>query len=422
MPTGRSIDAKRHPVSDDLRAALDAIASARGWPTAAEPARLGALVARLSSAYNEAGSHKAAAEPRELLPARLGFSFPRDVPKAAGAVRELVAAGLLAMPEGRPLRVLDLGAGMGATTFGVAHALAAAGQRGVLSATWKDEDEAALAIGAEIARRAPPGPIALDVHTSVADAHRSQPLEHDLVLLGQVLSELDPELPEDERVATHADLVAGLLARSVAPDGSLVIVEPALRSRSRHLHAVRDILATRGHAPFAPCLHAGPCPALAGETDWCHEDRPIDLPEWLAPVARAAGLRWQRLTFAYLVLRKDGATLARALPPRPLRLRLVSERMATKGKEEALVCGEAGGAPRAERLRVLDRDRERGAPGLAAWGELARGDVVAIDPPPEGTSFADGARLRAEHTVERLTLEEADPGPRAAAGDPKPGI
>ena len=48
---------------------------------------------------------------------------------------------------------------------------------------------------------------------------------------------------------------------------------------------------------------------LATEGDWCHEDLPIDLPPWVAPLARAAGLRWQRLTFSYLALRRDGRRL-----------------------------------------------------------------------------------------------------------------
>ncbi len=82
--------------------------------------------------------------------------------------------------------------------------------------------------------------------------------------------------------------------------------------------------------------------------------------------------------------------------------------MATKGKEEALVCGERGGAPVAGRLRVLDRDRAK-APGLAAFGAAERGDVLAPSPAVASPleSFADGARLGADVAIERLDL---DPG------------
>src|SRR5580700_2681488 len=82
---------------------------------------------------------------------------------------------------------------------------------------------------------------------------------------------------------------------------------------TRHSHRVRDaVLSTPATAPpssrspvtvFAPCLHAAPCPALARDSDWCHEDLDVDLPGWLVPVAKAAGLRHEGLTFSYLVLR-----------------------------------------------------------------------------------------------------------------------
>src|SRR5277367_2734245 len=102
------------PLEDDWRDTLDALARARGWPTTRDVARLGAQVAALSASYNDAARARAAV--KDAGAARLGFSFARDVPKGAAAVRELVATG--ALPQGRTLRVLDLGAGLGATTWG----------------------------------------------------------------------------------------------------------------------------------------------------------------------------------------------------------------------------------------------------------------------------------------------------------------
>jgi hypothetical protein len=197
-----------------------------------------------------------------------------------------------------------------------------------------------------------------------------------LVLLGQVLSELHRDAADEARAAAHASLLEDLLEGTVTPDASLVVVEPALRSRARHLHAVRDALALRGRVPFAPCLHAAGCPMLASKEDWCHEDLPVDLPPFLVPLARAAGLRWQGVTFAYLVLRPDRATLREAglLP-----LRAVSERRKTKGKEEVWLCGEAADGPGIARVTRLDRDR---TDGNAEWDRLRRGDRVRIEPAP----------------------------------------
>src|SRR4029077_13314265 len=145
---------------------LDAVAQQRGWPTSKDVAELAACVARLSSAYNDPAVARATI--RDAGAARLGFSFARDVPKGAAAVRELVATGTLASDR-RPaaqterpaadrehandLRVLDLGAGLGATTWGLIRALegtlelSLAGRE--LDATWVDPDASALELGLE---------------------------------------------------------------------------------------------------------------------------------------------------------------------------------------------------------------------------------------------------------------------------------
>src|SRR5258708_4616968 len=120
------------PLEDDWRDALDAVARARGWPTSRDVAKLAACVAELSQAYND--SMRARAGIREAGAARLGFAFARDVPKGAAAVRELVATGELRVAG--TLRVLDVGAGLGATTWGLVRALEAAGARGEVDATW----------------------------------------------------------------------------------------------------------------------------------------------------------------------------------------------------------------------------------------------------------------------------------------------
>lgn len=377
------------PLESSWQAVVDAVLGRRGAPRSNDVDKLAPKLVELSRAYNAglAGDGARVAVP---LDARIAFSFARDVPKGAGAVRELVAAGALSFPEGRALSIVDLGAGLGAMTWGVARALAGtapASGAPAIEALLVDEDEAALGAAEAIAREAAarPGPHvpALTVRTRKERLAVGMNLpEADVVILGQVLSELDVAAAPEERVAKHAALVADLLARVVAPGGALVVVEPALKNRTRHLHAVRDALVLRGTTVFAPCLHAKSCPVLAGEGDWCHEDLPVDLPSWLVPLARAAGLRWQGLTFSYLVLRRDERRLvaeldhAGAAPRR--HLRVISEVMRTKGKAEIFACTAEG-----ERLRMrrLDRDATDEGPGAAAtaaWSQLGRGDVVTI--------------------------------------------
>ena len=393
------------PLEDDWRDVLDAVARRRGWPTTREVARLAAKVADLSAAYNDPSVARAVV--KDGGAARLSFAFARDVPKGAAAVREAVATGAIGLGRA-PLRVLDIGAGLGATTWGLVRALEARGRRAfggsapsgpgapIVAATWLDPDAQALQLAEEVVRErmgaGRAGGIELRVRTVARPAWPIGGIDEserfDVVLVGQVLSELDVGSLDDARVEGHAELLGGLLDGSVDEHGSLVVIEPALRDRTRHLHRVRDALVARGATVFAPCMHGGPCPALARESDWCHEDVPVDLPAWLVPVARAAGLRREGLTFSYLVARKDGVRLADSLatPLTAVRLRVVSELIRSKGKREAFVCGELaaegeGSTPRPARVKAMRLDRSA-SDSNAAWTDLMRGDLLVVDPAP----------------------------------------
>ena len=113
-----------------------------------------------------------------------------------------------------------------------------------------------------------------------------------MVLLGQVLSELDRGMTDAERAERHAKMLRDLFA-TLAPGGSLVVVEPALRDRTRHLHLVRNAPSPPGLACDAALRAVPPRRAVpdAGmkETDWCHEDLAVDLPPWLAPARARRG-------------------------------------------------------------------------------------------------------------------------------------
>jgi SAM-dependent methyltransferase len=375
-------------LEDAFAEVLVDVARAHGLPALTDTKRVAPLLARLSDAYNSGEAQRA----RDLLAARLAFSFARDVPKADGAVRELTAVGALRAPEGRALRVLDLGAGLGAMSTGLVRAVARARGKGAadaaplaVEATWIDSDAAAMDLGRAIVERvaraagAIGGNALMTVRAERDDVVRGLARQRgpfDVVILGQVLSEMHRDVPAEERVRMHGSLLSDA-AKKLAPDGSLVVVEPALRERARHLEAVRDALiaAEPELALFAPCLHRGACPMLATAGDWCHEDLDVDLPDFLVPLAKAAGLRWQGLTFSYLVLRRDGLTLRAASKAT---LRLTSSRLVTKGKAEAFVCGEIDGASGAKKIARLDRDEtEANAP----FDDLRRGDLLHIDPP-----------------------------------------
>ena len=120
----------------------------------------------------------------------------------------------------------------------------------------------------------------------------------------------------------------------------------------------------------------------AGPRDWCHQEFDFRMPDFLAELARAAGLRERRLTFASLVLRRDGRTLADAGTD----ARVVSAPLVSKGKRELVLCDARG----LRKVRRLDR---HASVANADFAEAGRGDRLAI--------AGDDARLGPETEVVR---------------------
>ncbi len=389
--------------------AIDAVGrQALGRADVPRPEALVAEIARLSAAYtrDREAARALADAPRTsgALAARLRFFLPRDLAKIGGPLAELHRAGALpvAARDGtRPVRVLDLGAGLGATSLGAATALRTLGlaARG-LEVEAVDDDARALSLLAALARETRPGgllaqvAVPTEVRVHERDLTRDETLpagRFDLVLVGFALNEFFAGLPAPEAVARRAAWLAQVAER-LTDDGALVVLEPALRDTSRALQAVRDALAARAAPPFvaAPCLRTGPCPMLAGERDWCHASLPLALPGPLADLARGAGLRFEGLRYAYLVLRHTPGPLHAATGGgEPLRV--VGDPLESKGKTEIFTCG----APGLVRLMRLDRER---SDGNAALDDAARGDVLEVEPLPLRPAPADepggAARVR----------------------------
>lgn len=341
------------------------------------------LVRAMAAVYND-DRLQGLSGTREQLAARLAFWFARDVPKVASAVREIVAMGRVG------LRVLDFGAGLGASHRGLARAL----DKGIMEVVAVDQDREALKLAQSIARRAPrEGNV--EIKLRIEDRAPRGPF--DVILFGQVLTEIDLDKSPDDRVQVHADKILHM-ARSLTPDGVIVIVEPALRPRSRHLQRVRGALIAGGLHVLAPCLHHGQCPLLVREGDWCHEDVPVDLPDFLVPIAKKAGLRWEGLTFSYLIVSPRPPRLADRLPTEP-RERVVSSLLITKGKREVIVCGDPlrddPENPHGARIGRLDRARTE---HNETFDTLGRGDIITVGP------LDEKLRLGAETSITHLDL------------------
>ncbi len=304
------------------------------------------------------------------LAARALFFSPVDAAKISIPLAELLRAGV-GLPE--TLRVLDLGAGCGAMSLGALAALselAPSVKRFEVSLIDRDTPALAIARGA-LERLAAALSVEVSVRVSAAELSSLRPGSAELVLAGTVLNELSPNAARAVVAAALASIPAQK-SSSGAASGAVILMEPALKEPARRLHELRDELLASGAAHVvAPCVRtATPCPMLARENDWCHEDRPFEAPSRTRSVAGQTHLRDGSLKFAYLVLTRQPAPLVRpadGLVP----FRLVSNALPGKGRRELFACGEPGKLP----MRRLDRR----ANAVNAWfDEAHRGDVVEL--------------------------------------------
>lgn len=279
------------------------------------------------------------------------------------------------------ISVLDVGAGPGTASLAVLDWLVSQGRidQSPLHVTAIDHSKAALreavrawkAYGTETLSGCATLATMADRIEHVIDADaRTRVLAQgpfDLIVVANCLNEL--YCGSSDREAQRARLLECLLGL-LKPDGTLMIIEPALRSTARELHRTRDLVLERGLCTvYSPCLHDHPCPALIKADDWCHEERPWQPPSWITELDQELGFIKDALKFSYLLLRKDGRVIAARSPDV---FRVVSELRVLKGEKRAWLCNELG---RSEVGR-LDRKAAVSNVALDAW---RRGDIVQID-------------------------------------------
>ncbi len=286
----------------------------------------------------------------------LRAEYARDIaPRTEAALARVLAEVYDARGAAPPGRAIDLGAGTGA-----------AGR--VLRARFGESFEVVA-----VDRTAGPGLVRANLAVELpAVAGRLGRLgglgSFDLVVAAHLLNELFVDRAPAERVALRARRVRAW-STLLAPNGLLILIEPALRDTSRELLAVRDQVLAAGLHVVAPCFWTGPCPALALERDWCHDAAPVPSKP--------------RVDFSYLVLR------AEPVPPAPTLSRVVSDPMPEKGRLRLFVCGPQGRHPLIRLTRYRAREN-------APLDRARRGDAISIS----GTEpAADGLRVTPTSTV-----------------------
>jgi SAM-dependent methyltransferase len=325
-----------------------------------------------------------------LLGAYLLFYWPVSYLQARGVLSEL--------PR-RTRTALDLGSGPAPVAFAALDA-------GAAEAMAADRSARALAAARELARTAGE-PLATREWNPTRGGGGLAALAggrtFDLVTMGHVLNELFQGADADARRAALLEEALAL----VAPGGSLVVIEPALRDTSRALLRVRDLLVAKGLAVRAPCLFRGACPALVRESDWCHAERPVDPPALVAQVGKAAGLRKESVKMSYLVLAPRGEAWPEPPPGRVFRI--VSEPLPSKGRLRYMACGPEG------RLGLSLQEKHVSPPNRR-FAELLRGDVIEVtgaEPRGDGLALGEGSTVR-------VVAEAGRPVPAARREAPPP--
>lgn len=301
------------------------------------------------------------------------FFFPQTYVRTRLVLDECRAGGRWTPPADRPVRILDLGAGLGAGLISLAHALADL----PLTLTALDHSAGSLATLQELFQ------------------HQAQPVETRAGHLLQALPETESwdlilcsfALNEAVEGAAGADLPAWTrrLLQRLNPGGLLLIIEPALDVAAERLEALRDGLAAERHGCIiGPCLHHQPCPLRREGRSMCHEVRRWQMPESVAYLNRHLFRDLQVLKFCFLAV-------TRANRPDevsdPACARLIAPVDEQNGKCVTRGCAADG---QAHGYEVLNRHLTREA--RAALAATERGTRVRW---PELKPVSQGRTLRA---------------------------
>jgi ribosomal protein RSM22 (predicted rRNA methylase) len=397
--------ARRSKLSDVMIRALD---ETTGLRASQMPESLARAVVELSESFTRDRKTLTNAycdDPR-LLSAYLAYYLPVNLAKVQALLEEMPAPAHPSSDAEQPFRVLDIGGGPGTAALAVFDWILERPDLRPRSVEVISLDRSASTLReAERLWKAYAGMNAVGnfrLVTFQGDATRRSDRRrllagtggvggsfYDLIVIANTLNELFQT--DRDPIKRRAALLEELLDR-LDRHGTMMIVEPALRETSRDLHRLRDrLVAERACTVYSPCLHEGPCPALVKEEDWCHEERPWVPPPIVAAIDREVGFIKDALKFSYLLLRKDGASLAQRAPDV---YRVVSELRTMKGEQRAWLCNETG-RPEVGRL-----DRQR-SPANAVMDDWHRGAIVRIDQIIRKNRDGLG-RIPADATVEIL--------------------
>lgn len=261
------------------------------------------------------------------------FYFPQTFARIRFPLREALGLRGWLPPREGPVRVLDLGAGLGGATLGSSLLLQDLFPSQTVEAMAVDQSRTSLQLLRQLveenAKELPrvrlntgPG----DLKSWFRQAGREE--RWHIVLASFSLGEAF----FGEGAEAMRNWVKVALSR-LDEDGFLLIAEPALRETSERVERLRDLLAAEGMGYiWAPCPHHHRCPLLADGRFWCHEVRRWKTPESLAFLNRHLFRSVQELKFSFVMVGRRPAPVVSRETGSPHLMRLVSPISRMKGR------------------------------------------------------------------------------------------
>lgn len=269
------------------------------------------------------------------------YFFVINFAKIHQAITEALSA-VARFPVNKPIRILDLGAGMGAGLFAGISALHRSGIRADYQALAVDANKAVLQDLQALRPLLDCVPPA-DIHTEVLDLRRSyqsllreQPF--DIIIAANVLNEIGKRDPETQ--LKSARLLA-IYQQLLSNQGILVVVEPAMAPLSKIIGQIHDqfLRAEPNLSILAPCTGNFACPALT-TSNWCHTKRVWRRPILATEIDEYLGHDNSFLKYCSFIIAKE--PLRPATRPkqgiRQLRATVLSDPMPDKGVIKLLLC------------------------------------------------------------------------------------
>ena len=293
-----------------------------------------AIVAQKDDYWKAPAKRKLAYVKGYSVLAYLAYHFPVYFMQTGYLMRDLAAAGLLF----KDMKVLDVGTGPGVVPLAIADFCARAGgpSADIFSIERSEENiEAFRFLAGVLVPETGAVTVRPPLHADLRTADLKKiPGTIDLLVFSNVINEL-----ENDGIAAQAGLVMRYASR-VAPEGTILLIEPAEEVTATRLRSVSTALAERGLAIHSPCsfLYGTRCdPSRCWSFATQPEIYPTRLMERLAGGSDPYRYINTDIKYAYVILRKDSRVQHRfSIPPGAKAARLSKLHLHTERRINAI--------------------------------------------------------------------------------------